>query len=212
VNHLGKEKRRGALLVVDVQRDFCPRGALPVKEGDRVVEPLNRIIATFTKNQLPIFFTRDWHPKNHCSFKERGGPWPQHCVQNTFGAEFQPPLLVPKEAVIISKGTEPDREAYSGFEGTNLATILNGIGVSRLFIGGLATDYCVKNTVLDALKNDYEVTLLKDCVKGVNAKPNDSLRAVRDMKAAGAIISTSHEVIIDVGRRRKSPQRRQADA
>jgi nicotinamidase/pyrazinamidase len=102
---LREGRRKEALLVVDVQRDFCPEGALPVQQGDKVIGPLNQIVGVFTKNQLPIFFTRDWHPRNHLSFKERGGPWPEHCVQNTAGAEFQPPLLVPREVVIISKGT-----------------------------------------------------------------------------------------------------------
>jgi nicotinamidase/pyrazinamidase len=204
VNQSREESRREALLVVDVQRDFCPGGALPVKEGDRIVEPLNKIIETFAKNQLPMFFTRDWHPKNHCSFKERSGLWPPHCVQNTHGAEFQPALLVPREAVIVNKGTEADREAYSGFEGTSLATTLKRMKVSRLFIGGLAADYCVKNTVLDALKNDFEVTVLKDCVKGVNLKPNDSSKALEKMLAAGALVGTSYEIIRDASHNKKS--------
>ncbi len=130
-----------ALIVTDVQNDFCPGGSLATREGDRIIPRLNVLVDTFTASDLPVLFTRDWHPPNHCSFKENGGPWPSHCVRNTRGAAFHPDLKVPRSATIISKATEPDREAYSAFQGTNLSSILKEIGVNELFVGGLATDY-----------------------------------------------------------------------
>ncbi|HXW36787.1 MAG TPA: isochorismatase family protein, partial [Nitrososphaerales archaeon] len=139
-----------ALVVVDVQRDFCPGGALAVKDGDAMVSRINRLTEAFVSVSMPVYFTRDWHPRNHCSFKGQGGIWPPHCVRGTAGAKFASGLLVPPGAVVISKGTKPDQEAYSGFQGTHLAEMMNDKGVTKIFAVGLATDYCVKNTVLDA--------------------------------------------------------------
>jgi nicotinamidase/pyrazinamidase len=187
--------RRGALIVVDIQRDFCPGGALPVKQGDQIIEPTNGLISLFQKKGLPIFFTRDWHPADHCSFRYRGGPWPPHCVKNTPGAEFYPSLLVPKGAVIISKATRRDVEAYSGFQGTAMAEHLKEMGVDELYVTGLATDYCVKNTVLDGISNGFKVSIVSDCVKGVNLKPTDSANAFRAMVAKGASKTTNDGVI-----------------
>jgi nicotinamidase/pyrazinamidase len=175
-----------ALLVVDVQVDFCPGGALPVPEGDRVVPALNKYIALFKARGLPVVATRDWHPPNHISFKARGGPWPPHCVQETRGAEFHPELQLPSGVMIVSKADKPDQEAYSGFQGTGLAEWLRARGVRRVFVGGLATDYCVRATVLDALKAGFEAVLLLDASRGVDVNPGDSERAVREMVAAGA--------------------------
>lgn len=123
-----------ALIVVDVQNDFCPGGALPVSAGDSVVSILNRYADLFLRSNAPIYMTRDWHPENHLSFKERGGPWPPHCVQGTEGAEFHPRLTLPKNVTIISKGTDPDREAYSGFQGTDLTERLKRQRIERLFV------------------------------------------------------------------------------
>lgn len=176
---------RAALIVVDVQNDFCPGGALPVPDGDRVVPILNDYIRTFSKIGAPIYFTRDWHPSGHISFKEEGGIWPPHCIQGTRGAAFHPDLALPEEGVIISKGTDPQEEAYSGFQGTGLAERLKRQGIRRLFIGGLATDYCVKNTVLDALEAGFESVYLEDASKGVEVAPGDSSRAVSEMAQAG---------------------------
>ena len=176
-----------ALVVVDVQRDFLPGGALPVPKGDEVVPALNRYIELFTGKGLPVIFTRDWHPRDHISFKERGGPWPPHCVQGTPGAEFAPGLTVPEGAIIVSKATSRDKEAYSGFDGTDLHERLQELGVKRIFVGGLATDYCVKATVLDGLKLGYEVYLLTDAVRGVDVNPGDSDRAIGEMTSAGAV-------------------------
>lgn len=175
-----------ALLVVDVQNDFLPGGNLGVAEGDAVVPVLNRYIEAFADKGLPIFFTRDWHPENHCSFQAQGGPWPAHCVAGTEGAAFAADLVQPAIAVVVSKAESPDTDAYSGFEGTELASELRRRGVSRVFVGGLATDYCVLNTVRDALRNGFEVYVLEDAVRAVNVQPQDGIEAMSEMKARGA--------------------------
>ncbi|MDQ7037796.1 MAG: nicotinamidase [Aquificota bacterium] len=177
-----------ALIVVDVQNDFMPWGALPVPEGDKVVPILNEYISIFEKKGLPVFFTRDWHPENHISFKGHGGIWPPHCVQNTEGAMFHKDLKMPLDnKFIISKGTSPDFDAYSGFQGTVLESLLRERGVRRVFVGGVATDYCVKNTVLGAIDLGFQAVLLLDAVKGVDANPGDSERAIDLMLSRGAV-------------------------
>jgi nicotinamidase/pyrazinamidase len=135
---------------------------------------------------LPVFATRDWHPANHCSFRERGGPWPPHCIARTAGAEFAPGLALPPGAVIVSKATAPNQDAYSGFEGTDLDSRLRAREVRRVFVGGLATDYCVLNTVRDALKNGYEVIVLADAIRAVNVQPDDGRKAEEEMVRLGA--------------------------
>ena len=185
---------RYALIVVDVQNDFCPGGALAVKNGDKIIPELNQVIAAFENAGLPIFLTRDWHPTNHISFKKQGGVWPPHCVANTHGAAFHPQLLLPKNARTVSKATGPDEEAYSGFQGTDLEDELRKHQVEALVVGGLATDYCVKNTVLDGLKSGFRVRVLKDCVKGVNLKKTDSAVSLRQMRDKGADMTSSREV------------------
>ena len=190
-----------ALIVVDVQNDFCPRGALAVKDGDKVIPPLNALVDAFTTSNLPVCFTRDWHPPDHSSFRENGGPWPSHCVRNSRGAGFHPDLHVPKNALVVSKATEPDKEAYSGFQGTDLSSTLKRMGVTELFVGGLATDYCVKNTVGDALREGFLVNVLTDCVRGVNLKRTDSAKALRWMKVRGAKERVSENVLKSINRR-----------
>ncbi len=182
-----KLREKDALIVVDLQNDFCPGGALAVPEGDKIVPVLNAYIERFSNSKSIIVATRDWHPENHISFAEQGGIWPKHCVQNTKGAEFHPDLKLPSDSIIVSKATEPDKEAYSGFDGTNLDKLLKGKGVTRLFVGGLATDYCVRATVLDALRLGFCVFLLLDAIKGVNVQPEDSERAIVEMLEKGAI-------------------------
>ena len=174
-----------ALIVVDVQNDFCPGGALPVPGGDEVVPVLNRYIEKFSAARAPVVATRDWHPVNHTSFKPYGGVWPIHCVQNTPGAEFHPKLSLPKAVFIVSKGTDPKMEAYSGFQGTDLTNTLKKWGVETVWVGGLATDYCVKSTALDALQAGFEVVFLEDASRGVDLSPGDSQRAQEEMRKAG---------------------------
>ena len=179
---------KDALIVVDMQNDFMPGGALPVPEGDSIVPRLNEYIELFEGRALPVFFTRDWHPENHISFKGHGGIWPPHCVQNTEGAMFHKDLRMPLDnKFIISKGTSPDFDAYSGFQGTVLDSLLRERGVTRVFVGGVATDYCVKNTVLGALNLGYSAILLLDGIKGVDVKPGDSERAIELMLDRGAV-------------------------
>jgi nicotinamidase/pyrazinamidase len=180
-----------ALIIVDVQNDFCPGGALAVTQGDQVVPVLNRYIAQCLKANVPIFATRDWHPKVTSHFSPHGGPWPPHCVQGSDGAKFHPDLALPDDAVVISKGTKADEDSYSGFHGRDrhgveLAELLRQRGVKRLFVGGLATDYCVKFTVLDGLKLGFKVVLLCDAIRAVDLKPKDGLNAIEEMSKAGA--------------------------
>lgn len=175
-----------ALVVTDVQNDFLPGGSLAVPGGDAVVAPLNRAIAVFHRRGLPIFATRDWHPPGHCSFREQGGPWPPHCVAGTAGAAFSPDLVLPPEAVVVSKATRLDRDAYSALEGTDLGERLHAAGVRRIFIGGLTTDYCILNTVLDARRDGFAVLVLEDAIRPVEVEPGDGERAVARIRAAGA--------------------------
>ena len=191
----GKETTRpgrgDALLLVDVQNDFLPGGSLAVPGGDAVIAPLNHCIDRFARAGLPIFATRDWHPPRHCSFREQGGPWPPHCIAGTPGAAFAAGLRLPPNAVVIDKASAAERDAYSGFEGTELAARLGEAGVRRLFVGGLATDYCVLNTVRDALKNGFAVMLLGDAIRAVDVQPGDGERAIAEMQSLGARIVDS---------------------
>lgn len=192
---------KSGLLIVDLQNDFCPGGALPAREGHRIIAPVNKLLAAFKERNLPIILTRDWHPNDHCSFRSEGGMWPPHCIQGTRGAEFHSHLVVPDDAIIISKAIRRDRDAYSGFQGTDLAERLRQLGVGDLFVGGLATDYCVKNTVLDALSLGFRVHILTDCMKGVNVKPTDSANAIRLMIKRGAKRITSQQLLKNLSRR-----------
>jgi len=179
------DSHRDAVIVVDVQNDFCPGGALAVPDGDQVIPPLNALLR---RANCFIVATRDWHPENHCSFKAHGGPWPVHCVAETWGADFHPALDRSRLQLIASKATAPNHEAYSGFEGTSLAEILRDRGVRRIVVGGLATDYCVKATALDARREGFEVIVLEDAIRGVEVNPGDSNRAVDEMRQAGCTI------------------------
>jgi nicotinamidase/pyrazinamidase len=175
-----------ALLLIDVQNDFLPGGCLAVPGGDDVVHVLNRYIAAFRDRQLPVIATRDWHPRNHCSFELRGGVWPTHCIAGTRGAAFASNLQLPCDAVIVSKATTSDQEAYSGFEGTDLCARLRDLGVRTLFVGGLATEYCVLFTVRDALRLGFRVVVLEDGVRAVDLTAGDGDRALDTMRRLGA--------------------------
>ncbi len=183
--------RGDALLLVDVQNDFCPGGALAVPGGDEVIPVLNRWIRAAEEAGIPVYASRDWHPENHVSFTGRGGPWPPHCVRGTRGAEFHPGLEIPGGLFVINKATDPDRDAYSAFDGTGLAARLHRSGVRRLFVGGLATDYCVKATVLDALREGFTVHVITDGIRAVEVKEGDGRRALDEMSEAGAVLAES---------------------
>ncbi|MDT4955556.1 MAG: nicotinamidase/pyrazinamidase [Acidobacteriota bacterium] len=180
------EKKR-ALIVVDVQNDFCPGGALAVADGNQVVAPLNGLIEEFLSRDEPVFKSRDWHPANTKHFEAYGGTWPVHCVQETRGAEFHPELLGDPRITVISKGMG-DEDTYSAFDGTDLAARLREQGVVEVLVGGLATDYCVKNTVLDALKEGFKVKALTGAMRPVELQPGDGMRAIEEMGQAGAEI------------------------
>lgn len=184
-----------ALIIVDVQKDFCPGGALAVEDGNKVLEPANRLIRFFEDRGWPICFTRDWHPGNHCSFEAQGGPWPPHCVAGTAGADFHDDLFMPEGATIISKATGPEADAYSGFEGTGLGPQLKRQGIDHVVVAGLATDYCIKNTALDAHRLGFGVTVALDAVRAVNVKPEDGRCAIKHMQIRGVEFFESDEVI-----------------
>lgn len=183
-----------ALVLVDVQRDFLPGGHLGVPDGDQVIAPLNSAVRLFQNHDLPVVATRDWHPLNHCSFEPQGGPWPQHCVQHTQGADWAPQLQLPDDVIVISKGDTATQEAYSGFQGTDLADRLHHRQVRRLVIGGLATDYCVLQTVLDARAQGFEALVLKDAIRAVNVSPGDDEKALERMRGAGARLTRSQDL------------------
>ena len=184
-------QRTDALIIVDVQNCFLPGGSLGVAGGDRIIEPLNRAIGIFFKKNLAIFLSRDWHPRQHISFVEQGGPWPVHCVRNTSGAQFFESLRIPASAVVFSKGTDPEQEEYSAWHardasGKTLQEIVHSMGIQRLFIGGLTTEYCILSTVKDARAEGYPIFVLQDAICAVEANQGDGWRALEEMSSAKA--------------------------
>jgi nicotinamidase/pyrazinamidase len=196
-----------ALLIVDFQNDFTPGGALPVSEGDRIAGPIDSLLDSFDL----VIATRDWHPADHGSFtgvevdpaRWRGADppsiWPVHCVAETRGAELHPTLDRARVDVIIDKGQDPNSQGYSAFHDTRLGDLLREREVDRLFVAGLATDYCVKNSVLDARREGFDVTVVEDAVRGVDVEPGDSARALGEMERAGAHLATSREILAERG-------------
>ncbi|TLD46671.1 MAG: Nicotinamidase [Accumulibacter sp.] len=183
-----------ALIVVDLQNDFLPGGSLGVPHGDEVVQVLGECVRRFLARGLPVLATRDWHPVDHCSFRAQGGPWPPHCIAGTAGAEFARDLWLPPAVGVVSKATERDREAYSAFAGTDLAQRLRRAGCKRLFVGGLATEYCVLSTVRDAIGEGLAVVVLLDAVRAVNVQEDDGARALAQMSALGARMAVFEEL------------------
>jgi nicotinamidase/pyrazinamidase len=188
-------KNSDALLITDIQKDFLPGGALPIDGGDEIIPVLNDYITRFVDAKANVLASRDWHPPNHISFKAQGGPWPPHCIQETNGAKFSPDLKLPPHTIIISKATNPEREAYSAFDGTSLAHELQTLGVKRLFVSGLATDYCVVNTVVDARKLGFETIVLLDGTLGINVEPDDVDKAIKTMLESGAQQATAEDFL-----------------
>jgi nicotinamidase/pyrazinamidase len=188
-----------ALVLVDIQNDFCPGGALAVPEGDQIVDVVNKLIPRFPF----VVATQDWHPPGHISFKERGGPWPPHCVQGTHGAQLHPAIDQSGIDLLVRKATSPDADAYSGFDaqdesGHKLDELLKSRGIKKVYVAGLATDYCVRATVLDALKNGYEVCAITDAMRAVNVHPDDGAKALDEMKSKGARLVTSDQVLREI--------------
>ena len=181
-----------ALVVVDLQNDFCPGGALAVPEGDLILPLTNVLLA---HPHLFKVATRDWHPTSHISFKAQGGIWPPHCVANTLGAQFPSKMNSSQVNLLISKGTREDADAYSGFDGTPLATELKSRGIRRIFVCGLATDYCVCATALDARREGAEVVILEDTIRAVDVRPGDGARAIQKMRDAGCVFARSVDVV-----------------
>jgi len=188
-----------ALIIVDLQNDFCPGGSLAVPRGDDIIPAVNDWIARIEAAGQRIVFTRDAHPANHISFQARGGPWPPHCVPGTPGFEFHPALYIPSDAVIFHKGFDPDQDAYSGFEGVlvdsaghytdlGLAEWLRQHDVTTVYVAGLATDYCVRATVLDALREGFSTRVIRAAIRGVDVTAGDSDRAIREMQEKGALM------------------------
>jgi nicotinamidase/pyrazinamidase len=182
-----------ALLIIDFQNDFCPGGALAVKGGDEIAEPVRRLIESGEFDL--ILATRDWHPADHASFDREGGPWPPHCVQGTPGAELHETLADVHLDAIVDVGREPEDQGYSGFEKSDLALILRDAGVKRVAVCGLATDYCVRASTLDAVAEGFEVTLVRDAVRAVDVQPGDGDRAIEEMREAGARVADSAELV-----------------
>ncbi|HLI97440.1 MAG TPA: nicotinamidase [Candidatus Baltobacteraceae bacterium] len=179
-----------ALVVVDVQNDFLPGGALAVADGNRVFEPINRVMRRFSY----VVATRDWHPRVHPHFEEHGGPWPYHCVQGTPGAEFSPKLDLRHVDEVLSKGMHAHSHGYSGFDGTNLDERLRERNVRRVFVCGLATDYCVKATAIEAVQHGFEVTVLTDAIAAVNVKCTDEADALSEMAQHGVRFATTEQL------------------
>lgn len=184
---------KSALIVVDMQKDFCEGGSLPVSGCSSIINKVNKYVEVFKAKGLLVIASRDWHPLNHVSFTTAGGPWPPHCVAGSKGAEFVEGLLLPEGVVVVSKATEPETEAYSAFTSTPLHYVLSLRGVRRLFIAGVATDYCVKETALEALRLGYEVVVLTDAVAGVGEE--SSKKALEELVMNGALLATEEEIL-----------------
>jgi nicotinamidase/pyrazinamidase len=194
-------EKNAALLIVDVQNDFCPGGALQITDGGRVVAPINRAAQLFAAAGLPVLASRDWHPPDTRHFREFGGVWPVHCVQGTAGAAFHPDLRLPEGTIVLSKGINPELDGYSAFEGVTadgrlLAELLRDLQVQKLYISGLATDYCVLCTAREALRSGLEVTVLTDAVAGVDIVPGASADAIDEMEKAGAQLATVERLVL----------------
>ena len=183
-----------ALLIVDVQNDFLPGGSLAVPDSDQILDPVNRCIELFSRAGLPVYASRDYHPADHISFVDLGGDWPPHCVTGTHGVEFSSELKLPENAEIISKATRQDRDAYSALDGTGLQEKLKDAGITRVFVCGLATDYCVVASARDLLNAQIEVVVLIDGIRGVNVKPGDSDKALAELAELGAIKTTADQL------------------
>jgi len=194
-------KINSALVIVDVQNDFCPGGALEVYNADEIILVINRYMELFRGKGLPIIASRDWHPRETKHFEKYGGIWPEHCVQRSFGAMFRAGLLLPPDTLVFSKGMDPERDDYSALQarndtGTSMTDVLKKVGIRELYICGLATDYCVRQTALEGLHLGFSITVLVDAVRGVELNPGDSKRALDELEAAGAVLMLVEDLFI----------------
>jgi len=185
------DELKAALLVVDIQKDFCAGGALAAPGGVEIIPAVNRHVADASARGMPVYATRDWHPVRTTHFTEYGGNWPPHCVQGTAGAQFHPALNLPPDAIIVNKGDDPQRHGYSAFEGhtsegRTLLEDLRARHITRVYVAGIATDYCVRQSALDALRAGLEVRVLPDAIAGIDVRPGDAQRALDEISAAGA--------------------------
>jgi len=194
-------KINSALVIVDVQNDFCPGGALEVYNADEIILVINRYMELFRGKGMPIIASRDWHPRETKHFEKYGGIWPEHCVQRSFGAMFRAGLLLPPDTLVFSKGMDPERDDYSALQarndtGTSMTDFLKKVGIRELYICGLATDYCVRQTALEGLHLGFSITVLVDAVRGVELNPGDSKRALDELEAAGAVLKVVEDLFI----------------
>ena len=186
---------KAALLVIDVQHDFCEGGVLEAQLTSTLIDPLNRLVDSCAAAEIPVIFTRDWHPPDHSSFISQGGPWPPHCVSNTRGAEFAAGLCVPSTAIIINKGVATDDDGYSMFDRTNLTDTLETLGLTELAVCGIAAEYCVLESVRDSRRRHFRTIVLEDLVRAIEVRPGDVDRAFGEMRNLGAVLSTSDQWI-----------------
>ena len=182
---------KSALVVVDVQNDFCEGGVLAAQSTSSLIGPLNQVVDSCTVAGMSVFFTRDWHPLDHSSFLSQGGPWPPHCVRNTRGAAFPDRLHVSSDATIVNKGVAKNDDGYSMFGGTNLAETLAALEIGGLAVCGIAAEYCVLESVRDACRRGFRTVVLEDLVRAIEVRPGDLQRALHEMEALGAVLSTS---------------------
>jgi nicotinamidase/pyrazinamidase len=180
-----------ALLIIDFQNDFTSGGALEVPGGEEIAEPVRKLVERFDV----VMATRDWHPADHSSFETQGGPWPVHCVQGTHGADLHPAMKDVDVDLVVDVGREREDQGYSGFEKSTLADALRERGVDKVYVTGLATDYCVRASAIDAAKEGFDTTVVEDAIRAVNVEPDDGVRAIADMREAGAKVTTSNEVL-----------------
>lgn len=183
-----------ALMIIDMQNDFLEGGSLEVPGSNALIPVFNCYIVRFQQSRLPVIATRDWHPPDHCSFVQQGGPWPPHCIAGSAGAAFHADLALPADTHVISKAITREADAYSAFSGTGLQSLLQSLHIQRIFVGGVATEYCVHETVKDALQLGYSVTVLQDATQAINRKPHDGIKAIDDMIVHGATLTQFQEL------------------
>lgn len=192
-----------ALLMIDIQKDFCPGGALAVEKGDHILASANAWLAQARQQKVPVYASRDWHPEGHPSFAQEGGNWPVHCLQDSEGARFHPDLVLPSDTIVVTKGVRFDQDQTSAFDNTGLDVHLKQRNIRRLFVGGLALDVCVTDTVMDALKLGFEVVLITEATRPVDVRKVEDV--VTRMESAGAVL-TDKRALADLAAESQAPE------